>query len=402
MIQRQPITIVSSSGVEIVDASQRRLLDMAAAYASPLGHRHPQIATALGAACQSYLGGVEDAVSDSIAAEWGVPFSDFADVSLLPSASQANEWAIRIARILAAERDGSQSRRHRIITLLGSDHGDTLACRSASGKVAGQAVGGPLAPGFQHLAPGDLRAISKAVDATAAAVLLSPVDWNRGGEPFAADYLLEVRQLCDASGALLIVDETQVPAAISGQWFFHQTHSLEADIVTAAAGWTGGMPGGLLLTHAAVIDRLQDQNDRNDAAVGGLFSLRAAGRLPMRDYPVLRAVVRATAAALAELGGPEHVAAVGQRWAAAWQELVGSFEFISAASTTGLWTVLQVDVPAAEVISATDKLGLRMLASGETTLLVCPPINIIDQESDQMLETLRAALETIERQAIES
>jgi len=403
LIQRQPITVLSSSGVELVDASQRRLLDLAAAYASPLGHRAAAIVEAVQNACRTHLGGPQDALTDAIAAEWHVPFSEFGDVSLLPSAAQANEWAIRIARTLAAAGDGSQSTRHRILTLLGSDHGDTLACRSASGLVAAQAVGGPLAAGFQHLAPGDLRALSKAVDANTAAVMLSPVDWNRGGEPFAADYLAEVRQLCDDNAALLIVDETQLPAAVSGQWFFHQTQGIEADLVTAAAGWTGGLPGGLLLSHVAVIDRLQDHHDRSPAAAEeALFSLRAAGRLPMEDYPVLRAVVRATAAALVEFGAPDQFAAVSERWAAAWQALASSFEFISSASTTGLWTIVQVDVPASEVLAATQTLGLRMLATGETTLLVCPPVNMTVQESDLMFETLRAALETIERQAIES
>src|SRR5690606_32202008 len=148
-------------------------------------------------------------------------------ISLLPSAAQANEWAIRIARTLAADREENQSSRYRIITLLGSDHGDTLACRSASGQVAGQAVGGPLAAGFQHVAPGDLRGLSKAVDTNTAAVLLSPVDWNRGGEPLPAEYLTEVRQLCDTHAALLIVDETRLPPAVSGQWFFHQTQGVE-------------------------------------------------------------------------------------------------------------------------------------------------------------------------------
>ena len=403
MIHQQPFTVVSSSGVEIIDASQRRLLDLAAAYASPLGHRAAAIVAALTDACQSYLGGADDALTDAIAAEWSVPFSEFGDVALLPSAAQANEWAIRIARTLAAADDGSQSSRHRIVTLLGSDHGDTLACRSASGQVAGQAFGGPLAAGFQHVAAGDLRAISKAIDANTAAVLLAPVDWNRGGEPFAADYLAEVRQLCDANAALLIVDETRLPAALSGQWFFHQTPGIEADLVTAAAGWTGGLPGGLLLAHAAVIDRLQDHHDRSPSATEeGLFSLRAAGRLPLRDYPVLRAMVRATAAAVVELGGPEQLAALSEHWAAAWQELANSFEFISSVSTTGLWTIVQVDVPAAEVLAASEALGLRMQASGETTVLVCPPINLTVQEADSLLETLRAALETIERQAIES
>src|SRR5690606_33869579 len=125
-------------------------------------------------------------------------FAAFADVCLVPSATEANEAAIGIARVIAAAQSdsgdsGAGTPRERIITLLGSIHGDTLACRSASGRIADQLHGGPLMAGFRHIAPGDVRALSKAVDETTAAVLLAPVDWSRGGEPFDADYLLEVR-----------------------------------------------------------------------------------------------------------------------------------------------------------------------------------------------------------------
>ncbi len=422
----QPAKIVSSHALELTDAAERQVSDLVAALASSLGHRHRDVVGAITAACQSHLGCWQDSAAASPLADGSEPFSAFADTCVVPSASEANEWAIRISRSvgglgarggLAASGLSSEGRggseRHRIVTLLGGDHGDTLACRSANGRVADQAIGGPLAPGFRHVAPGDVRALQQAVDSTAAAVLLSPLDWNRGGEPFDSDYLLEARRICDANGALLVIDETRLPTAISGHWFFHQSHPFDADIVTASAGWTGGLPGGLVLVNQLVIDRLESLEPTLSkgqeatwgsaaAETGGPFSLRGAGLLPSRDYPVLRAIIEATATAIQQQGGPEHVRELAGQWADAWQNLTDGFEFISQTTTIGLLAVVHLDLPANDVVAAASRLGLRLLASGDTTLLACLPVNVSAQEITRTLGTLRNALETIERQTIES
>ena len=433
-MSNQQTAIVSANGIEITDGSGRVLIDLAAAMASSLGHRDAAVVDAILQAAGANLGSGFDSVGPSDLRSLGEPFDSFAAIAITPSVSEANERAIRIARQAgqlrdAGSGDGGTGDRYRIITLLGGDHGDTLACRSAGGRIDDQAALLPLAAGFRHVAPGDARALEKAIDAQTIAILLAPVDWTRGGEPFAAEYLRQIRKICDERGLLLIVDETRLPVAISGKWFFHQAADISADIVTASAGWTGGLPGGLIFVadsaHAAAIhgsaaidrgDSLQNESSGDDDAGGASefgFKVQFCGRSTMpigeTDYPLLRAVIATTAGKIVASGGPGQIADAATRWDEAWQAFVDGFEFVSGCMTVGLWAVTRFDLPVGEVRSAAEKHGLRWIQSSDTTLLACLPIldsaiggKGLSSTSEELVQKLRLTLETIERQTIES
>jgi hypothetical protein len=433
-MSNQQTAIVSASGIEITDGSGRVLIDLAAAMASSLGHRDAAVVDAILQAAGASLGSGFDSIGPDDLRSLGEPFDSFAAIAITPSVSEANERAIRIARQAgqlrdAASGDGGSSDRYRIITLLGGDHGDTLACRSAGGRIDDQAALLPLAAGFRHVAPGDARALDKAIDAQTIAILLAPVDWTRGGEPFDADYLRQIRKICDERGLLLIVDETRLPAAISGNWFFHQAAEISADIVTASAGWTGGLPGGLIFVadsaHAAAIkgctavdrvDSLQNESVGDDDAGGDSeigVKVQFCGRSTMpigeTDYPLLRAVIAATAGKIVADGGPGQIGETATRWHEAWQTFVDGFEFVSGCMTVGLWAVTRFDLPVGEVRRAAEKHGLRWIESSDTTLLACLPIlnsatggKGLSSTPEELFQKLRLTLEAIERQTIES
>lgn len=418
--------IVSASGIEITDGAGHRMIDLVAAFASTLGHRDPGLVSAITKACGENLGSGFDTLSPDSLPSLGEPFDVFEAVSIAPSASEANERALRIARRAGHANDDPSSARFRIITLLASDHGDTLACRSASGRIEDQAGLLPLTPGFRHVAAGDSRALEKAIDPQTVAVMLAPVDWSRGGWPLDANYLRQVRKVCDDHSLLLIVDETRLPPAISGHWFFHQAADIQPDILTAAAGWTGGLPGGLVMVTGAALEAAidvgpppsdplnhSDHDDQSggDAPLNAKVSFHSATSMPIgeTDYPVLRAVIAATAQGIIARGGPSQVADAAQRLDQAWQRFVEGFEFVSGCATQGLWAVTQFDLPASEVRRAAEKQNLRWIQSSDTTLLACLPMleSVIGDNSDASPESdffqkLRLALETIERQTIES
>jgi len=426
--------IVSANGIEITDGSGRVLIDLAAAMASSLGHRDAAVVDAILQAAGSNLGSGFDSIGPTGLRSLGEPFDSFAAVAITPSVSEANERAIRIARQAGQLRDGGSGDngtgdRYRIISLLGGDHGDTLACRSAGGRIDDQAALLPLAAGFRHVAPGDARSLEKAIDPQTIAVMLAPVDWTRGGEPLDADYLRQIRKICDERSLLMIVDETRLPAAISGNWFFHQAAEISADIVTASAGWTGGLPGGLIFVadsaHPAATygasevyarDSLQsessgDDDSAGDGEIGDKTDFYRSTAMPIgeTDYPLLRAVIGATAHSIIAGGGPGQIVEAAARWDEAWQSFVDGFEFVSGCMTVGLWAVTRFDLPVGEVCRAAEKHGLRWIESSDTTLLACLPM--LNRASDgkglssppeELFQKLRLTLETIERQTIES
>jgi acetylornithine/succinyldiaminopimelate/putrescine aminotransferase len=409
-------SIVSATGIELVDTAGHTIIDLAAALASCLGHRHPDVVAAITAACQSDLGAGFTPADPLHLVSLGEPFSDFRFAQVVASASEANECAIRIARLAGQSSvaeggggDGGASDRFRIVTVLGGYHGDTLACRSAGGRFEDQAANLPLAPGFRHVAAGDARAIAKAVDGQTAAVLIAPVDWAAGGEPFSADYLRQVRQICDDAGALLIIDETRLPLAISGRWFFHQSAEIAADVVTASAGWTGGLAGGLVLVSESVPagaivssqNRSGEDSAKNARNAATLLPPAGESALPQSDVTVLREIVAATAQAVRKMGGPESVTPEAARWAEHWDALAEGFEFVDRVSTLGLWAMVRFDLPSIDVQNAAAAESIRLLRSGETSLVACLPMMTTMKNAEEMIfGRLRQALETIERQTI--
>jgi len=400
-----PNSVQLSAGIEITTTGGTPQLDLLAAMASSLGYRHEQILLALNAVADSFLG--PGAVPSQWVEpprdrrglspqSWDAPFSEFAEVRLLPSASEAIDLAIQLARRVGlsgeatsrGDRGAAARDAYRVITLLGSDLGDTLACRSASGTFERQGSLGPLVPGFRHVAPGDLRAIEKSIDSQTAAIMLAPVDWNRGGGAWDADYLPKLRELCDAKNLLLILDETRVPAAISGRWFYYQTAEIRPDIVVASAGWTGGLPGGLVMLtredHAAIAFA-DDASNRGDS-----------------DYPLLLEIVRATVAGIESLGGPARAITLADTWQAGLQELVEGFEFLADIECQGLWAVMRSDIDAHGIAAACGRAGLRVAVTTDTTLLACPPLSVTANNLTEIFTRLRSGLEMVERETIES
>ncbi|TVQ02839.1 MAG: aminotransferase class III-fold pyridoxal phosphate-dependent enzyme [Planctomycetaceae bacterium] len=438
-------TIVSAAGLVQTDAAGRQRYDLLAAMASCLGHGAPAVTEAIHGLADAFAGGGPvpgkwlpqsfgtarrqrpdtdpsepsapadtpdehaDAGDDSDAgsfsadewmasagsptSDWPEPLSEFAAVLPVPSAAIANDLAIQLARLrggVSGASDKADSQRssreaYRVITLLGSDPGDTLACRAAGDTSSLTSPLGPLVPGFRHVAPGDARALEKAIDDQTAAVLISPVNWHRGGIPWDAAYLPRVRELCDAHGLLLILDETRLPPAISGHWFHHQADGIQADLVTASAGWVGGLPGGLLLV----------------AASAGIPAT-TLDRIAEVDSSLVRAVAVATADAIRVSGGPAAVETLADAWRTSLDELTAGFEFLGKVSGRGLWTVLSTDVDAHAVAAMAAKVSVRLGVTSDTTLLACPPMTATPEDLLEVLSTLRRGLEMLERETIES
>ncbi|MGV3485652.1 MAG: aminotransferase class III-fold pyridoxal phosphate-dependent enzyme [Planctomycetaceae bacterium] len=377
-----PLATSSSQGLNLIDEQGKTFTDLTAGRSSCLGHRHPAVCKAIQAACETHLG----AAADRLDIDWhqglGEPFAGFARCELAASANEANEWALRLARA-ALGRD-----RYRVITLLGSDHGDTYLLRSASGRTQRQGLDGPVAPGFRHVAPAKVDAIVKAIDAQTAAVCLSPVDWNRGGEALDAEYLVAVESLCRERDLLLIIDETRIPPGAGGSWFFHQRAKVTPDIVTASAGWTGGLPGGLTLVSSRVSDRL-------DALEG---EDRESLWPPPRDFALLRQVITATAASVTDEQWLQRLDETADAWAAMLDEAIAGFDFVRGCTSAGLWTTIEFDLPAADVVNRSRAAGLCLEATGDTTVLICPPVNVTGDTLFEAIQSLRNALESIERE----
>ena len=90
--------------------------------------------------------------------------------------------------------------------------------------------------GFKHVAWGDLDEMRAAVDGTVAAVLIESVQGEGGVNPATTEYLQGIRQICDETGALLMIDEIQTGFARTGKWFGFEHAGVRPDVVTLGQG----------------------------------------------------------------------------------------------------------------------------------------------------------------------
>ena len=234
------------SGTELWDTEGRRYLDFLAGIAVvSLGHADPHIAAAI-AEQASRLVHVSNFFANPVATQAATMLDRLltgatgrpGQVFFTNSGAEANECALKLAR-----RHGGPGR-HRLISMLGSFHGRTLATLAATGQPAKHEPFRPMPDGFDHVPWGDLDALAEAMTPEVAAVLVEPIQGEGGVVPAPVGYLAGIRALCDEHGALMMVDEIQTGFGRTGRWFGFEHDGVAPDVVTLAKAMGNGMPIG--------------------------------------------------------------------------------------------------------------------------------------------------------------
>jgi acetylornithine aminotransferase/acetylornithine/N-succinyldiaminopimelate aminotransferase len=242
---RYPVTIVSGSGCELIDADGSRYLDFLSGIAvCALGHCHPAVTQAISEQA-SRLVHVSNLYYTKPQAELAelLVENTFADkVFMANSGAEANEAAIKLARIASA------AGRYEIITLQGSFHGRTLATVAATAQPKFHQGFEPLPQGFVHAEFVDRQAIEKCITPQTCAIMCEPLQGESGVRPLPEGYLQYLRQLCDKHDLLLIFDEVQTGMGRTGTLFAYQQLGVTPDIMTVAKALGNGMPIGVMLT----------------------------------------------------------------------------------------------------------------------------------------------------------
>jgi acetylornithine/N-succinyldiaminopimelate aminotransferase len=231
---------VRGEGCQVWDADGRRYLDLLSGLAvNVLGHAHPtvlsaitgQIAT-LGHVSNFFATPAQVALAGRLGAMTGGPEPK---VFFTNSGTEANEAAFKISRMTG---------RTRIVAAEGAFHGRSLGALAITHNPKYREPFEPL-PGEVTFVPyGDADALADAVDDTVAAVVLEPIQGENGVVVPPAGYLTRARELCDAAGALLWIDEVQTGMGRSGCWLVHVADGVTADLVTVAKGLGNGFPIG--------------------------------------------------------------------------------------------------------------------------------------------------------------
>ncbi|PZO45590.1 MAG: aspartate aminotransferase family protein, partial [Phormidesmis priestleyi] len=214
---RFPIALERGEGCRVWDSNGREYLDFVAGIATcALGHAHPQMVEAVTAQIRKlhHVSNLYYIPEQGALAEWLTANSCADRAFFCNSGAEANEGAIKLARKYGHTELGIAA--PMIITAHDSFHGRTLATLTATGQPKYQKNFDPLMPGFYYVPYNDIEALKAAIatlDADqrqVAAIMLEPMQGEGGVCPGNPVYFKQVRQLCDQTGILLILDEVQV------------------------------------------------------------------------------------------------------------------------------------------------------------------------------------------------
>ncbi|HSI92702.1 MAG TPA: acetylornithine transaminase [Jiangellaceae bacterium] len=365
--------LVRGEGCYVWDTDGNRYLDLLGGLAvNALGHAHPLLTSAitaqlatLGHISNFFASGPQIALAEQLIRLVGAADGTPARVFFTNSGAEANETAFKIAR-----RTG----RPKIVAAEGGFHGRTLGALALTGKPAIREPFEPLPPGVVHVPYGDRRALSAAVDADTAAVVLEPVQGEAGVRVPPAGYLAAAREITERHGTLLVLDEVQTGVGRTGTWFaFHQA-GIVPDVVTLAKGLGGGFPVG--------------------AAIG---LGRAAGLLgPGSHGTTFGGNPVAAAAGLAVLHVIERdglLAAAG-RLGERLQGKVPGHPLVAGTRGQGLLLGLELTRPvAAAVARAALEAGFIVNPVAPTTIRLAPPLVLTAEQADDFLGALPGILD---------
>ena len=254
---RYPMTISHGKGCKLYDTDGKEYLDMAAGIATCcLGHSHPSLKKAVSDQMDKvhHCSNLYFIPEQAALAKWLVKNSCADKAFFCNSGAEANEAAIKLARKYAHTKLNIDF--PVIITAVNSFHGRTLTAITATGQPKYQKDFGPLTPGFEYVEYNnldELRAKVKSIQAAGnghglAAIMMESLQGEGGIRPGDVAFFKGIREICDSTGALMIVDEVQTGMGRTGKlWGYENLGGLEPDCFTSAKALGGGVPIGAML-----------------------------------------------------------------------------------------------------------------------------------------------------------
>lgn len=379
------IVLDHGHGARVWDRDGRDYVDFGAGIAvNSLGHAHPALIAALTAQATRLWHTSNVFVSEPPLrlAQALVEAAQFAQrVYLCNSGTEANEAAIKLARRWASDL-GREASRRVILTFTGSFHGRTLAAVTATAQPKYHEGFEPLPGGFRYAAFNDVDAARDAMaGGDVCAVLVEPVQGEGGVTPATGAFLHELRALCDAHEALLMLDEIQCGMARTGTLFAYQGVGITPDVVTLAKALGGGFPIGAMLVGKRAADTLQFGHHGTTFGGNPLASAVALAALGELASPALQANVHRQSLRL------NAALQTVNRTTALFAEIRGRGLMIGAQLAP------EYAGQAAAMVDACVEHGLLLLQAGPDVLRFVPPLNITDDELDDGLARFSRAIE---------
>jgi acetylornithine aminotransferase len=373
---RQPVAFVRGEGAWLFDDEGRRYLDAVSGIAvCNLGHAHPAItrvvaeqAALLLHTSNLYRVPLQEQAADALCAASGMDRVFFCN-----SGAEANEAAIKLARLYG---HGKGVELPTVIVMEGAFHGRTLATLTATGNRKVQAGFEPLVQGFVRVPYNDVDAVCQVArsNPNVVAVLVEPVQGEGGIVVPAADYLAQLRRVCDEHGWLLMLDEIQTGNGRTGSYFACQQDGVQPDVITTAKGLGNGIPVGACLARGKAAAIFAPGNH------GSTF-----GGNPLACAAALAVVNELTAG-----GVMARVPLLSQRIAGGLREVLAGCAGVQEVRARGLLIGVALDRPCGELVARARDNGLLINVTAERVIRLLPPLVMTDADADLLVAKLSA------------
>jgi acetylornithine/N-succinyldiaminopimelate aminotransferase len=374
---RYPVALVKGRGCTVYDDQGRSYIDFIAGIAvCNLGHAHPKLVAAMNAQAETlwHVSNLFYTRPQAELAAW-LTLHSFADrVFFANSGAEANEAAIKLARKYF--KDQGAPERYRVVSMKQSFHGRTMATLSATGQEKVRKGFDPILEGFDFVPFNEIEDLSCMIGPATCAVMLEPIQGEGGVVVPDAEYLAQVRKLCDETGCLLIFDEVQTGIGRTGKLFAYEHFGVTPDIMTLAKALGNGLPIGAMLATEKIAAAFAPGS--HATTFGGTPLVTAVA------LKVLQTLLEEDLVSNAEKMGVYLV----ERLLALKKKHAG----IQAVRGKGLLVGVQLDRPGVAVVEACRDKGFLVNCIQESILRLAPPLIIGREEIDGLIQCLDEVL----------
>ena len=378
------VALARGEGCRVWDADGREYLDLFAGIAvSSLGHAHPALTAAVTRQVSAlahtsnlfmHEPGIALAERTLVLLGTGAGPAD-ARVFFANSGAEANEAAIKLVRRYQGQRDQAQQRPVMVATENGF-HGRTMGALALTGKASIREPFGPFGIDVRFVPYGDADALRAAAGPDCAAVFVEPCQGEAGVIPPPPGYLRAAREACDASGALLVIDEIQSGIGRTGHWFAHQAEGVTPDVLTLAKGLGGGLPIGACVGFGEFGSVL---GKGDHGSTFGANPVSCAAALAVLEVIETDGLLGAATAVGQQLS--DGIAAV-------------SHPLLAGVRGQGLWlAAILTENAATDVEAAARRAGFLVNAVQPDAIRLAPPLIITAAEASAFLSALPAILD---------
>ncbi|MDP2266990.1 MAG: acetylornithine transaminase [Thiobacillus sp.] len=382
---RQPVAFVRGEGAYLWDESGKRYLDAVAGVAvNGLGHAHPKLVKAI---CEQaatlihssnlYRIPKQEELAERLCALSGMDRAFFCN-----SGCEANEAAIKLARMYG---HGKGIEVPTIIVMEKAFHGRTMATLTASGSRKIQAGFEPLLSGFARVPFGDIEAVRQVAEhnKSVVAVLVEVVQGEGGINVLPSAFLVELRQICDAHGWLLMLDEVQTGIGRTGSWFGFQHSGVVPDVMALAKGLGSGVPIGACLARGEAAEVFKPGS--HGSTFGG--------------NPLACATALATLNIIEEENLLENVQVRGEAIRSGLRQVLANVPGVVDIRGEGMMIGIELDRPCGELVGVARDAGVLINVTADTVIRLVPPLIYGEAEVNVLVAAISGMVKNYLQQA---